>query len=97
MSFFLKTFVQVVPRLSRKNLNFSLIFDLTLIIIIIIIIIDRGSRVRFLSSTGNFSLHHRVQNGSGAHPATYPRGTGGSFLGVKRLGCEADHSPPSSA
>jgi hypothetical protein len=24
---------------------------------------------------GNFSLHHRVQNGSGAHPASYPMGT----------------------
>jgi hypothetical protein len=25
---------------------------------------DRGSRVRFLAGAGNFSLHHRVQNGS---------------------------------
>jgi hypothetical protein len=23
---------------------------------------------------GNFSLHHRVQNGSGAHPASCPGG-----------------------
>jgi hypothetical protein len=30
---------------------------------------------------GNFSLHHRVQNGSGAHPASYPMGTKGSFPG----------------
>jgi hypothetical protein len=45
----------------------------------------------------NFSLHHRVQNGSGAHPSSYPMGTGGSFPGVKRPGREADHSPPSSA
>jgi hypothetical protein len=45
----------------------------------------------------NFSLHHRVQNGSGAHPASYPMGTRGSFSGVKRLGREADHSLPSSA
>jgi hypothetical protein len=44
-----------------------------------------------------FSLHHRVQNGCGAHPASYPMGTRGSSLGVKRLGREADHSPPSSA
>jgi hypothetical protein len=36
---------------------------------------DRGSRVRFLAEAGNFSLHHRVQNGSGAHPASYPVGT----------------------
>jgi hypothetical protein len=58
---------------------------------------DRGSRVRFPEGAGNFYLHHRVQNGSGAHPASYSRGTRGSFPGVKRLGREADHSPPSSA
>jgi hypothetical protein len=40
---------------------------------------DRGSRVRFPAGAGNFSLHHRVQNGSGAHPASYPMGTRGSF------------------
>jgi hypothetical protein len=34
---------------------------------------DRGSRVRFPVGAGNFSLHHRVQNGSGAYPASYPR------------------------
>jgi hypothetical protein len=28
----------------------------------------RDSRVRFSAGAGNFSLHHRVQNGSGAHP-----------------------------
>jgi hypothetical protein len=35
---------------------------------------------------GNFSLHHRVQDGSGAHPASYPMGTGGSFPGGKAAG-----------
>jgi hypothetical protein len=44
---------------------------------------DRGSRVRFPAETGNFSLHHRLRNGSGAHPASYPMGTRGSFLGGK--------------
>jgi hypothetical protein len=45
---------------------------------------DRGSRVRFPGGgAGNFSLHHRVQNGSGAHPASYPTGTKGSFPGGK--------------
>jgi hypothetical protein len=34
------------------------------------------SRLRRL---GFFSLHHRVQNGSGVHPASYPMGTRGSF------------------
>jgi hypothetical protein len=47
---------------------------------------DRGSRVRFSVGAGNFSPHHRVQNGSGAHPASYPMGTGGSFLGGKAAG-----------
>jgi hypothetical protein len=58
---------------------------------------DRGSRVRVPVRAGNFSLHHRVQNGSGAHPVFYPMGTRDSFLGVKRPGREADHPPPSSA
>jgi len=35
---------------------------------------------------GNFSLHHLVKNGSGAHPASYPMGTGGSFPGGKAAG-----------
>jgi hypothetical protein len=58
---------------------------------------DRRSRVRFPARAGNFSLHHCVQNGSGAHPASYPMGTRGSFPGGKAAGREADHSPPSSA
>jgi hypothetical protein len=44
---------------------------------------DRGSRVQFPAGAGNFSLHHRVQNGSGDHPASYPMGTGDSFPGGK--------------
>jgi hypothetical protein len=47
---------------------------------------DRGSRVRFPAGAGNFSLHHRVQNGSGAHPASYPMGTRGPFPGDKAAG-----------
>jgi hypothetical protein len=47
---------------------------------------DRGSRVRFLAGAWNFSLHHRVQNGSGAHPASYPMGTRDSFPGAKAVG-----------
>jgi hypothetical protein len=56
---------------------------------------DRGSGVRFPAVAGNFSLNHRVQTGSGAHPASM--GTRGTSLGIKRPGREADHSPPSSA
>jgi hypothetical protein len=40
---------------------------------------------------------HVVQTGSGVHPTSHPMGIGGSFLGVKRPGREADHSPPASA
>jgi hypothetical protein len=47
---------------------------------------DRGSRVRFPVGTGNFSLHHRVQNGSGSHSVSYPMGTRGSFSGGKAAG-----------
>jgi len=36
---------------------------------------------RFPGGAGNFSLHHRVQNGSGPHTASYPMGKRGSFLG----------------
>jgi hypothetical protein len=47
---------------------------------------DRGWKFRFPAGAGNFSIHHRVQNGSGAHPASYPMGTGGSFPGGKAAG-----------
>jgi hypothetical protein len=47
---------------------------------------DRGSRVRFPVGARNFSLYHRVQNGSVAHPASYPVGTRGSFPGSKAAG-----------
>jgi hypothetical protein len=57
---------------------------------------DRSSIVRFPQGAENFSLH-RLQNGSGAHPASYPKGTRGSFPRVKWSGREADHSLPSSA
>jgi hypothetical protein len=35
---------------------------------------------------GDFSLHHHVQNGSGAHPASYPMGIRGSFPEGKAAG-----------
>jgi hypothetical protein len=47
---------------------------------------DRGFRVRFPAKAGKFSLHHRVQNDAGAHPASYPMGTGGSFPVGKAAG-----------
>jgi hypothetical protein len=53
--------------------------------------------IGFPAGAENFSLHHRVQTGSGAHPASYKIGTRGSFPGCKAAGREADHSLPSSA
>jgi hypothetical protein len=41
---------------------------------------DRGA---IPGVVGNFSLHHRVHNGSGTHPASYPVGARGSFSGGK--------------
>jgi hypothetical protein len=41
------------------------------------------SGVRFPEGAGNFPLRHRVQNSSGAHPASYPAGTRCSFPGDK--------------
>jgi hypothetical protein len=59
---------------------------------------DRGSRISFPAGAGNFSLHHRIQNGSGAHPTSYPMDTGVSFLGGGKVtGRKADHSAPTSA
>jgi hypothetical protein len=35
--------------------------------------------VKFLARERDFSLLHRIQMGSEAHPAYYPKGTGGSL------------------
>jgi hypothetical protein len=50
---------------------------------------DRMIRVRFPAGAGNFSLRHRVQTGSGPHPASYPLGAGGFFLGGKAAGARS--------
>jgi hypothetical protein len=39
--------------------------------------------IRFLARERDFSILHNVQIGSGAHPASYPMVTGGSFPVVK--------------
>jgi hypothetical protein len=52
--------------------------------------------VIYIGGAGNFSPHNCARTGSGTHPASYTVGTTGCFLGVKRPGREADHSPPSS-
>jgi len=53
---------------------------------------------RVTIGAGNFCLHHRIQIGSGAHQASYPKGTTRiSSLGVNRPERESDYSPPPSA
>jgi hypothetical protein len=39
--------------------------------------------VRVPVGAGKFSPHHRLQTDSGAHPASYPTGTRGTFPGGK--------------
>jgi len=52
---------------------------------------DRGSSTD-RGNDRNFSPHHRVQTGSGAHPASYPVGTWGKVAEAWSY-----RSPPSSA
>jgi hypothetical protein len=54
------------------------------------------SGVRIPAGAGNFFLLHRVQTGSGAHPASYPMGTGGSLSEGKAAGAW-NWPPPFSA
>jgi hypothetical protein len=59
---------------------------------------DRAIGVRSPVGAEDFYSSLSVQTGSGAHPASYPMGTGGPFPGGKaRPGRDADHSPSSSA
>jgi hypothetical protein len=58
---------------------------------------DRAIEVRSPTGAEDFSSSPCVQNGSGAHPAFYPMGTGCPLPGKARPGRDADHSPPSSA
>jgi hypothetical protein len=59
---------------------------------------DWTAGVRSPTEAEDFFSNLCVQTGSGAHPASYTVGTGGSFPGGKvRPERDADHSPPSSA
>jgi hypothetical protein len=53
---------------------------------------DQAIEVRSPTGAEDFSSSPCVQTGSGAHPASYPMGTGGKARPVR----EADHSPPAS-
>jgi hypothetical protein len=55
-------------------------------------------RVRSPTGAEDFFSSPYVQTSSGAHPASCTMGTRGPFPGGKAWpGCDADHSPPSSA
>jgi hypothetical protein len=59
---------------------------------------DRAIRFYPRQRQEDFSSDLFVHTGSGAHPASCPMDTGGSFPGAKaRPGRDAYHSPPSSA
>jgi hypothetical protein len=59
---------------------------------------DWTAGVRSPTEAEGFSSNLCAQTGSGAHPASYTVGTGGSFPGGKeRPGHDADRSPPFSA
>jgi hypothetical protein len=59
---------------------------------------DWTAGVRSSTEAEDFSSNLCVQTASGAHPASYTMGTGGSFPGGKaRPGRDVDYSPPSSA
>jgi hypothetical protein len=59
---------------------------------------DRTAGVLSPTEAEAFSSSLCVQTGSGAHPASYTMGTGGSFPeGKAQPGRDADHSPPSTA
>jgi hypothetical protein len=49
------------------------------------------SEILFPAEARYFSLLHSIQTASGAHPASYPTGTKGSFLGLKKYEREADY------
>jgi hypothetical protein len=72
----MKCCVRNLPRVLLRSVGIALGYGLD----------DRGSRVRFPEGAGNFSFHHRVQKGSGAHTASYPMGTRGSFPESKAAG-----------
>jgi hypothetical protein len=59
---------------------------------------DQVIGVRSPGGAKDFSSNLCLQTGSGAHPDFFIMVTGGPFPGAKaRPGCDADHSPASSA
>jgi hypothetical protein len=60
--------------------------------------LDRMTGVQSPAEAKGFSSSLCVQTSSEIHQASYPMGNGGHIHGGKeQLGCDADHSPTSSA
>jgi hypothetical protein len=58
---------------------------------------EQGVRVQFPERVRELPLLHNVQARSGAHLHPIQWVPGPVSPGIKQQGCEADHSPPSSA
>jgi hypothetical protein len=79
-----------------KNHHIIIIFCFSFIINIIIFLYSnifvnvneyfKFSFTLYMSNDGNFSLRHRIQTGSGAHPASYPMGVEDCFFCDKAAG-----------
>jgi hypothetical protein len=86
-----KSIVAILIMLHNHALSHKLYFphilfksrDMSVGIVLSYMLDKQGSRAQFLVGAGNFSVHHCIQNGSGAHPTSYPMGTRGSFPGGK--------------
>jgi hypothetical protein len=73
-------------RFSNQYRNFSVRRHSSVGITLCYGLYDWDSRVRLPAGARNFYLHHRDQNGSGAHSASYPMCTRGSYPGGKTAG-----------
>jgi hypothetical protein len=78
--------IEIHVKLSRYGIRMSTKRDSSVGVALGYGLDDGGSSFRFPAWNGNFSFHHRVQKGSGAHPASHPMGTRGSFLWAKATG-----------
>jgi hypothetical protein len=58
---------------------------------------NRGIVVQLLAWSRDSSLSQNVQTDPGSYLTSYPVGTSSIFVGIRRLGRDADHSPPCGA
>jgi hypothetical protein len=74
----------VVPNVVNSHNNGLLLYNLMYVYNI--------HNTSYVCNVPPYNFHSQA----GAHPASYPVGTRVLSCVVKRLGCEADHSPPSA-